>query len=283
MPLSDLIQANSSAQSGLVKINRSMSDSFSKLSSGKRINKAADDAAGLAIAEMMTSQIRGIDQAVRNVSDGSAMLRTAEGGLSQISDMLIRGKELAVQSSNGTLSASQRETINNEFQQIMQEIDRTAGTTQFNGQKLLTGEMGANSTQQMMIQAGANAGPNDQIAVSTVEAATTQSLGLTGANLENPQNARVAMNALDSAIGQVSQSRANIGAMGNRLDSAVSNLAVSRENLASAEGQIRGLDYAQETSNLSRNETLYGAGIKSLQEILKSQQTYIGSLLNTSA
>ncbi|MDH5542099.1 MAG: flagellin [Nitrospinota bacterium] len=283
MPLSDLAQAGNSAQSGLVKINRSLSENFNKLSSGRRINKAADDAAGLSVAEMMSSRVRGLDQAVRNVSEGSAMLRTAEGGLSQISDMLIRGKELAVQASNGTLSPQQRETINNEFSQIMQEIDRTAGNTEFNGQKLLTGEMGTGAVQQMAIQAGADGGESNRIGVATVEPATTQSMGLSGANLDNPQNARVAMNALDSAIGQVSQSRANIGALGNRLDSTISNLAVNRENLAAAEGQIRGLDYAEETSSLARNEALFGAGIKTLQEVLKSQQTLIGSLLNTAA
>jgi flagellin len=272
---------NLSVQRNIGATKFKMGNSLSKLASGKRITKAMDDAAGLAIAEKMGAQIKSLEQATKNVSQASAMMRTAEGGMSQISDMLIRGKELAMQASNGTLSDSQRTTLNNEFSQIMSEIDRQTGTTEFNGKKLLSGDFDPNASEQVEVQAGPNATSADRISLNEIAATDTASLGLTGASIDTAANAGASLNAIDSAITSVNQSRGNIGAIEGRLQSAANSIAVGKENLQAAQSQIQDLDYAKEITNFTQRQVQLSAGISALTQGLKARESMVGGLMNT--
>ena len=272
---------NLSVQRNIGSSKFKIGNSLSKIASGKRINKAMDDAAGLAIAEKMGAQIKSLDQSTRNISQGASMMRTAEGGMSQISDMLVRGRELAVQASNGTLSDSQRSTINNEFSQIMKEVDRQTSTTEFNGKKLLSGDLDPNASEQVAVQAGPNSSPEDRISLNEVSATDTASLGLTGVSVDTAANAGASLDAIDSAITSVNQSRGSVGAIEGRLQSAANNVSVQRENLMAAQSQIQDLDYANEITNLKMNQTQLSAGISALTQGLKARESSIGGLMDT--
>ena len=267
-------------QSKIGQTTNKLGSSLSKLASGLRINKAADDAAGLAISEKLRAQISSLDQAARNVGAGSALLRTAEGGLSQIGDLVGRARELAIQSATGTVNDEQRETINREFQATLQEIDRISGTTEFNGQELLSGDLGPNAANPVTIQAGSGDTQDDRIDVNVVDETTTASLGIENADISTAQGALDALAPLDSAQQQVTSNRAGVGALSNRLESTVANLSVARENLMAAEEQIRGLDFAEETSKQSGLAVLQQMGVKALQQGLRGQENLIGGLLN---
>jgi len=257
-----------------------LADSFAKLSSGKRINTAADDAAGLAIATKLNSDMTAANQAQNNITDASSMTRVAEGGLSQISDMLSRGKELAVQASNGTLNNQQRATIQNEISGIQQEINRISSTTEFNGQKLLDGTMAPNAPTKVEVQAGVQNTPNDRISMNVVNQANSQALGVATVDVSTQQGAQNAMAAFDNAISKVSDTRSSIGALQNRFDKAASNIGVYRENMQAAVSNIQDMDYAQGTSDLSRNQILNQAATSVLKQGLATQQSTIGALLN---
>ena len=259
--------------------NKRLADSFAKLASGKRITKASDDAAGLAIAEQLNADIRSADQAQRNIIDATAMTRVAEGGLSQISDMLARGRELSVQAANGTLTNEQRSAINNEITGIQAEIDRISATTEFNGQKLLDGTLAPNAPQ-VPVQAGVQSTANDQISMNVVGQTNAQTLGIAAIDVSTQQGAETALSAFDNAISQVSQTRSNIGSLQNRFDSAAANIGVFRENLQAASSNIQDLDYAQGTSDLTRNQVLNKAATSVLKQGLAAQKVSIGALLN---
>lgn len=281
MPLSINSANNKNILNALGRTSNSLAGNLAKLASGKRINSAADDAAGMAISVQLQSQIASNDQASSNISQGGAMLRTAEGGLGQINDMLTRGRELAVQAANGTLNDQQRQAINKEFTNIKQEIDRVTQTTEYNGQPLLTGALGPNAQNPPVIQAGINGTPNDRIAINQINASDTASLGINGLSLDTSANAANALQGMDTAISAVSQNRAGIGALENRLQAGASNLAVSNENLTAADAQISGLDYAAEISSLKQNQVAMKAGLSALKSGLKTQEQMIGGLLNT--
>lgn len=257
-----------------------LADNFAKLASGKRITRAADDAAGLAIAEKLNADIRSAEQAQRNIGDAAAMTRVAEGGLSEISDMLSRGRELAIQASSGTLNDQQRTAVNNEIKGIKKEIDRISGTTEFNGQKTLDGSMAPGAPTQVNVQAGVKSEAGNQINMNVVNASDTQALGVDTVDVSTQQGAQDALAAFDNAIGKVTESRANIGSLQNRFDSAASNIGVYRENLQAASSNIQDLDYAQGTSDLSRNQVLNQAATSVLRQGLSTQQASIGALLN---
>jgi flagellin len=257
-----------------------LEDIFAKLSSGKRINKAADDAAGLAIATKLNADITAAEQAQRNIGDAAAMTRVAEGGLSEISDMLARGKELAIQASSGTLNDQQRAAVNNEIAGIKTEINRISGTTEFNGQKALDGTMAPGAPTQVTVQAGVNSSAGNQINMNVVNPSDTQALGVATVDVSTQKGAQDALAAFDSAIGKVSETRANIGSLQNRFDSAASNIGVYRENLQAAVSNIQDQDYAQGTSELSRNQVLNQAATSVLKQGLAAHKASIGSLLN---
>ncbi|WP_258921842.1 MULTISPECIES: flagellin [Heyndrickxia] len=247
-----IINHNLAALNTLNRLNtatNAQSKAMQKLSSGLRINSAADDAAGLAISEKMRSQIRGLDQATNNAQNGISLLQTAEGALNETHDILQRMRELAVQGANDTNTAEDRDQIQTELNQLMSEIDRIAKTTQFNTQNLLGGSFSAT------LQVGANAG---QIITFSISAMNTASLGLLTTNIVVTTNAAAsaAIDALDDAIKLVSSQRSKFGALENRLDHTINNLTTSSENLTSAESRIRDVDMAKEMSEETKDSIL---------------------------
>ncbi len=218
-----------------------------KLSSGMRINKAADDAAGLSISEKMRSQIRGLDVAERNALDGISLIQTAEGALSSVTEILQRMRELAVQSSTGTNTTEDRDAIQTEITQLKLEIDRISDTTEFNKQNL----MGANTTFSLMV--GANAAQTIDVAISKMDSAA---LGLTNVNLTTAQGANTAITTLDAALKTVMAQRSSLGAMQNRLEYTVENLSSMNENITAAESRIRDVDMALEMTEYTKNNIL---------------------------
>jgi flagellin len=249
------------AQRNLMASSGSLATSMQRLSSGLRVNSAKDDAAGLAIAERMNAQVKGMNVAIRNANDGISLAQTAEGALGKIGDNLQRMRELAVQSANDTNTASDRTALDTEYKSLAEENKRVIDNTKFNGQALLTGVGGTSGS--FTFQVGANTSGDNQITVATTNVAVAMgsntqgaaaTLGATGAT------ARTAMDNLDTAITAITTARANFGAVQNRFDSVISNLSVSAENTASARGRIMDADFAQETSNLSRGQILQQAG-----------------------
>jgi flagellin len=254
------------AQRNLSMSQSALSTSMQRLSSGLRVNSAKDDAAGLAIAERMNSQVRGMSVAMRNANDGISLAQTAEGALGKVGDMLQRMRELAVQAANGTNTETDRDSLNNEYLELARESARTLGGTQFNGQNILA------TTSTSTFQIGANTDANlDQISVAafdwTAEGDITTAIG--GAVATDPTTviagtdgsfALAAITALDDAINRVNAGRATFGAVQNRFDNVVSNLMTASENQTAARARIMDADYATETANLSRASILQQAG-----------------------
>jgi len=248
------------AQRNLNSSNMSLATSLQRLSSGLRINSAKDDAAGLAISERMTSQIRGMNVAIRNANDGVSLAQTAEGSLSSVTDNLQRIRELAVQASNATNSASDRTALDTEAQQLKAEITRVATQTNFNGVKLLDGTF-ANQA----FQVGANAG--ETITVASIANANATALGLSSTfSIAAASTASAAITTVDAAITTINTSRATLGAVQNRFQSVVANLSINSENTSAARGRIRDADFAQETAGLARNQILQQAGTAMLAQ-----------------
>jgi len=253
--------ASLNAQRNLNMSQSSLAVSMQRLSSGLRVNSAKDDAAGLAIAERMNSQVRGMNVAVRNANDGISMAQTAEGALSKVGDALQRMRELAVQSRNSTNSSSDKDSLNKEFTQLQAEISRVLGGTTFNGKHIL-GVDGTNQTFQI----GANVTVDDTIVVQgtnltldTTISAITVATALIDQTADATAIASVITN-LDAAINTVNDTRATFGATQSRFDAIISNLQQSVENQAAARSRIMDADYAQETANMSRANILQQAG-----------------------
>lgn len=231
------------------------SKSLEKLSSGLRINRAGDDAAGLAISEKMRGQIRGLDQATRNAQDGISMIQTAEGGLNETHSILQRMRELAVQSASDTNTAEDRSEIQKEVEDLIAEIDRIATTTQFNTQQLLDGTGG--TAGAFTLQIGAN---ESESLVVTFADMQSSALGVDGVDLGvDADTSTAAITTIDAAIKLVSDERAQMGAKQNRLEYTINNLSTSSENLSSAESRIRDVDMAKEMMNYQKNSILQQA------------------------
>ncbi len=267
--------ASLNAQRNLSTTQTALNRSLQRLSSGYRINSAADDAAGLAISEGMRSQIRSMNQAVRNANDGVSLVQTAEGALNEVSNILQRMRELATQAATGTVSSDQRAYIDNEFTQLKSEIDRIASATQFNGTSLFTTTAG----QTVSFQVGAGATVNDTISV-TISAAGASSIGVGTASVSGGTGAAAtaALTAIDSAITNVSNIRGTLGAVQNRLQSTINNLQVSVENLSAAESRIRDVDVASETAALTRAQILTQAGTAILSQANQTPQSALSLL-----
>jgi len=262
----------------LTQSNARLSGNFGRLSSGLRINKAADDAAGLGVSENLRSQIQGLNQSIRNTNDGIGILQTAEGALNEIQGNLGRLRELAVQSASGTLQDSERAFINTEADALIEEIDRLSNVTQFNGRVLLNGASSAGTgTITLDVQVGIFSTTDDEISIS-ISSAHSIALGVNGISLNSSSGASSALDSLDDAIDTVSSIRSSIGATQNRLNSALANLQSSVENLSSAESQIRDVDFATETADLSRNQILQQAGISVLSQANSSSQSVLSLL-----
>lgn len=272
--------ASLNAQKNLNKTQTSLERSLDKLSSGLRITRAGDDAAGLAISESLRAQIRGLQQAERNANDGISVIQTAEGALNEISNILIRLRELAIQSSSsGAVSNTERSFIQNEFSALQGEITRIASATKFAGRTLLDGSL-SGAGNSLSFQVGIfNVASVDRISL-TVGAATASGLAIqtSQAAVSTSGAAQAALATVDSAISTVSTLRGNLGAAQNRLASTINNLRSSTENLSAANSRIRDVDVAAETAQLTRNQVLQQAGIAVLAQANVSSQAALALL-----
>ena len=244
--------------------NGRLAQSVERISSGIRINRASDDAAGLAISEGLRSDIRTLRQAVRNSNDGISMINITEGALNEQQSMLIRLRELASQASTGTTGSTERATIQLEFDALRDEIDRITATTEFNDQNLVDGSLASSitSTSQIFIQVGLDNNSNSRINLNeeiNLTAVTSSALEISSVSITSSDAALTALEAVNAAVAKVTAQRGKVGAVQNRLARTVSNLAVSIENLSAAESQIRDADIAHEVAFLTRNQILVQA------------------------
>ncbi len=299
------IQTNVSslnAQRNLSTSQLALSKSMQRLSSGFRINTAADDSAGLAISENMRGQIRSMNQATRNANDGVSLIQTAEGALNETSSILVRMRELAEQSATGTVGSTERGYIQSEFNKLTSEIDRIAGSTEFNGRKLLDGTMCGDGTVTTTPGNGTmvfHIGPRNDTSIGNtnnstagnaldrvtldVSAASSTAIGVnfgstTSVQVSTQAGAQSALNSIDSAIASISSQRSNLGATQNRLQSTINNLAVAIENTSSAESRIRDVDVASETATMTRNNILTQAGTAILSQANQTPQAALSLL-----
>ena len=279
----------------LTKNERAMSQTMERLSTGSRINSASDDAAGLAISSKMTSQINGLNMAVRNANDGISMVQTADGALVEVANMLQRMRELAVQAASDTNTATDRDSLDLEFEALTDEIDRIGETTQFNGTLLLDGSLGA-----ITFQVGANASQTIGVTFGSVDTDTGEgnALGLMNAldtvglgngtddtdkdldfsDLQDKTNASLAITRVDNAITQLNEHRATLGATINRLEYAADNLANVSQNASASRSRILDADYAAETTELARTQIIQQAGTAMLSQANQQAQSVLALL-----
>lgn len=268
--------ASLNAQRNLMGTQWALEKSLERLSSGHRINRAGDDAAGLAISENLRAQIRGLRQASRNAQDGVSLVQVAEGGLNELSSILIRLRELAVQAASDTIGPVERQFLNVEYDQLVSEIDRIADGTEFNGTQLLSG-----TGSILDFQVGTRNDPTiDRLSFDASKAdANSAALGVNLTSVADKASAQNSLAAIDSAIVSVSAMRADFGAIQNRLQSTISNIAISVENLSAANSRIRDVDVAEETAELTRNNILMQAGTSVLAQANQTSNTAL-QLLN---
>ncbi len=249
------------AQRNMNATQMTLDSSLSRLSSGYRITKAGDDAAGLGISVNLESQIRSYGQAVRNANDGVSVIQTAEGAMNEQSNILSRMRELAMQSASDGIGNTERGYIQNEVVALTAELERVAQGTEYNGQKLLDG-----SAATLDFQVGIrNVAANDRITVTTVDS-TTATLGVAGLSLASKATSQAAIATLDTALQTMSAARATLGAAGNRFSSAIASIQTFSENLSAANSRIRDVDVAEETSRMSRSQVLMQAGVSVLAQ-----------------
>jgi flagellin len=270
------------AQRQTGSIQTDLQANIEKLSSGQRINRAADDASGLAVSEKMRSQIRGLNQAGQNIQNGVSFIQTTEGYLSETTDIVQRLRELSIQSSNGIYSSEDRMQIQVEVSQLVSEVNRVASQAQFNGMNILTGRFARDSaTGPMQLQVGANVDQNAKIFIGTM---TAQALGLSGTqgtansmiSLSSVDGANMAIASLDSALKTINKQRADFGAYQNRFETAYKGVSVASENLQAAESRIRDTDMAQEMVSFTKNQILSQAG----NAMLAQANTQTQSVMN---
>jgi flagellin len=256
--------ASINAQRILGNNNDRLAKSVERISSGIRINKASDDAAGLAVSEALRSDIRALRQAIRNGNDGISLINIAEGALNEQSGILIRLRELASQASTGTVGSTERQTIQLEFSALRNEIDRISGVTEFNGQNLVDGSLASSisADNQILIQVGIDSNANSRINLNeqiNLTAITASSLSIDTLSVTTATAALTALDSINTAISTVTAGRGKVGAVSNRLVRSISNLSISVENLQAAESQIRDADIAEEVALLTRNQILVQA------------------------
>jgi len=262
--------ASLQTQNSLNKVNRESQESFSKLSSGSRITKAADDAAGLGISEKLKAEIRSTQQANRNANDGISMVQVAQGGLNETSNILVRMRELSIQSASDTVGDSERGMANLEYQALKSEMERISEVTEFNGKKLLNGD--ADTYEFQIGTTGVEADSRIGFAASELDSGL-ESLGVGSVEIGSKEGAQDSLSSLDSAIEKVSSQRAILGSLQNRLVSTSNNLQTSAENLSAANSRIRDVDYAEETAKQTRNQILSSAGTSVLAQANMSTQS----------
>ncbi len=262
--------------------NDGIMKNIEKLSSGERINRAGDDASGLAVSEKMRSQIRGLNQASRNIENGVSFIQTTEGYLQETTDILQRVRELAVQSANGIYSDEDRMQIQVEVSQLVSEVDRIASQAQFNGMNMLTGRFGTGSDSVMQFQIGANMDQNTRVFIGTM---TAQALGLKGAQgteeqitITDPEQANATLGTVDAALLTVTKQRADLGAYQNRFEMAANGVNIAAENIQSAESRIRDTDMASEMVNFTKNQILTQSGTAMLAQANAQSQNVLALL-----
>jgi len=267
--------ASLNAQRNLTNSQSSLATALQRLSSGLRVNSAKDDAAGLAIAERMNAQVRGLTVGIRNAGDGISLAQTAEGALGSVTESLQRMRELAVQSSNATNSDSDRVSLQAEYQQLSDEINRVIAGTQFNGSFILATNAGAQD-----FQVGPNNTANDRISVTTTDmSADADITAVTAADIStDAASAQAAITLVDTALDTVNSERATLGAAQSRMETAVRSLDNTRENTAAARGRIVDADFAAETANLTRAQILQQAGVAMLSQANALPQTALALL-----
>jgi flagellin len=260
------------AQRNLSKSQSSLSNSMQRLSSGLRINSAKDDAAGLAISDRMSAQIKGMNQAVRNSNDAISFAQTAEGALGEMTNILQRMRELSVQSANGTNSTDDRTALNSEFGELKSELDRIVDTTKFNGQNLLDGTYSGSNAA--VFQVGANAGEKISVAIGNMDTNALSGGGTTvnAATIASAGGASTAIASIDGALNQVDSLRGNLGAKQNRFESTIANLNNVSENLSAARSRIVDADIATETSQMTKMNILQQAGVSILAQANQTPQ-----------
>ena len=269
--MANSINSGFSATRHLTKAQNEIQKAYSRLSSGRRINSAKDDAAGLAISDRMNSQMHGINQALRNANDGISLAQTADGALAESTNILQRMRDLSLQASNGMYNSADRASMNAEFSQLQSELDRIAETTTFNGKNILNGSM----TSGVSFQVGS--GANETINVA-IDGATQSDLGTNSLNLMTAVAAQNSLSAIDEAIGRVSSNRGELSAVQNRFESSISNLGNAYENIASSKSRVADADYASEMSNLVKNRILQQAGIAVQTQANQSAGLLLGLL-----
>ncbi len=263
--------ASLNAQRNLGSSQSALGTAMQRLSSGLRINSAKDDAAGLAISDRMTSQIRGLNQAVRNANDGISLAQTAEGAMQETTNLLQRMRELAVQASNGTNTEDDRNSLNAEFSQLIEEINRISTDTSFNNQELLSGKFASG----IKFQIGADASQTITVSINSMGAGALSVASLTVSTFSGAQSA---IAQIDAAIGTVDQVRGDLGAVQNRLESTIANLSNVSENVSAARSRILDADIAQETSNMTKYNILQQAGTSILAQANQAPQLALSLL-----
>jgi flagellin len=267
--------ASLNARGNLEMVTGRLQKSYSRLSSGLRIVVAADDAAGLAISERMRAQVASLSQAQRNANDGISLVQVGEGAMNELDNILIRMRELSIEANNGTVSASDRDTLNQEFSNLLSEVDRIALSTQFNGVNLLDG-----STANVVFQVGANTVTNiDTLNIGLVSVLASD-LGISTLDISSAGSPTTAIQAIDGAIDRVVAARGDLGAVQNRLQSTITNLGVSIENLSAAESRIRDVDVAAESAELTRNSIMQQAAVSVLAQANVQPQVALSLLKN---
>ncbi|WP_428509215.1 flagellin [Roseateles sp.] len=269
--------ASLNAQRNVATSQNSLSISMQRLSSGMRVNSAKDDAAGLAIAERMSAQVRGMNVAVRNANDGISLAQTAEGALGKVADSLQRMRELGVQARNATNTTADLDSIGKEFKELGSEIQRVLGGTTFNGTAILGGGAGAKD-----FQIGANTTANDVVTVTTTDLTGDADISaVTNDAIDNTKTSadlKTTIDQIDTAINTVSSNRATLGASQNRFEAVISNLMVSVENQSASRSRILDADYATETANLSRSQILQQAGTAMIAQANQMPQQVLSLL-----
>jgi flagellin len=269
--------ASINSQRRLNETNNNLSTSMERLSSGLRVNSAKDDAAGLAISNRMTSQIRGMTVATRNASDGISLAQTAESAMGELTNTLQRMRDLSVQSANdGAVTGGDREKLQAEFKQLNDELSRIVTSTEFNGKKIINGSLSTG----LAIQVGANTASDNRITISIANLSTTLAAvtGATIGSVATASGARTAIDQIDAAIKSIDTSRAKLGAIQNRFTTTISNLQSSIENQSAARSRITDTDFAAETANLSRSQILQQAGTAMLAQANQSGQSVLSLL-----
>ena len=260
----------------------SLTKDMEKLSSGQKINRAGDDASGLAVSEKMRSQIRGLNQASRNIENGVSFIQTTEGYLTETTDILQRVRELAVQSANGIYTDEDRMQIQVEVSQLVSEVDRIASQAQFNGMNMLTGRFASDSNEVMQFQIGANMDQNTRVFIGTM---TAQALGLKGAQgsedavtIGDPEAANATLGTVDAALTNITKQRADLGAYQNRFEMAAKGINIAAENTQAAESRIRDTDMASEIVEYTKNQILTQSGTAMLSQANSQSQNVLALL-----